>query len=255
MAEDATTLLLQERIAGRAPTGTVGLRAFDEGVVVTMGGQLALNSKGVPVNYFLQVAGVKGRVGRDGTPIPGVPIVFAFPEDVFEKYDLPLIVVRRDDIAPSMGRWHPGLLQYRAPALTASPIVTPSNPGNPDAGNLIGFDSVEELQQAVPYDITYTISVYARNRGSGTNQANGILNAILREYQPYCAVFVSDSLGDGRTYEAFQEAISHLDEVPEVVDRVIGFAVTLRVEAELDLNDPETHATVTQLATITTSRI
>lgn len=253
MAEDATTSQLRERSEGRAPTGTVGLRAFDEGVVVTMGAQLAYNSKGVPVNYFLPVAGVKGRVGRDGTPIPGVPIVFAFPEDVFEKYDFPLIVVRRDDISPAMNRWHPGTLQYRAPAMSASSVVTDSNPGNPDAPDLIGFDSVEELQQAVPYDITYTISIYARNRGSGTNQANGVLNAILRQYQPYSSITVTDSLGDWRTYSAFQEAISHLDEVPEVVDRVIGFAVTLRIEAELDLNDPETKPTVTQLALITTS--
>jgi hypothetical protein len=187
--------------------------------------------------------------------MPGVPIVFAFPEDVFEKYDFPLIVVRRDDIAPAMSRWHPGALQYRAIGINAHQVVTSSNPGNPDAPDLIGFDSVEELQQAVPYDITYTISVYARNRGNGTNQANSVLNTILRTYQPYCAVGVTDSLGDGRTYEAFQESISHLDEVPEVVDRVIGFAVTLRIEAELDLNDPETKLTVTQLAQINTSQL
>ncbi len=250
MEEDANTLLLRDRLEGRAPTGTVGLRDFDEGVVITMGAELAISSKGQPVNYFLQVPGVKGRIARDGTPIPGVPIVFAFPEDVFEKYDFPLIVVRRDDIAPAMSRWHPGTLQYRAPARNAHQVVTSSNPGNPDADDLTGFDSVEELQQAVPYDITYTISIFARNRGSGTNQANGILNAILRRYQPYSCVFVKDSLGDGRTYEAFQESISHLDEVPEVVDRVIGFAVTLRVEAELDLSDPEIKRTVTQLAQI-----
>ena len=150
-------------------------------------------------------------------------------------------------------RWHPGLLQYRIASSFGRPTVTNSNPGNPDAPDLTGFDAVEELQQAAPYDINYTISILARNRGGGTNQANGILRAILRVYQPYCRIQVFDSLGDGRTYEAFQESISMLDEVPEVVDRVIGFAVTLRVEAELDLNDPETKRTVTQLATINTS--
>ena len=64
-----------------------------------------------------------------------------------------------------------------------------------------------------------------------------------------------DSIGDVRTYEAFQESISPLDEVSEVVDRVIGFAVTLRVEGELDLLDPETKNTVTALPTITTQQI
>lgn len=223
--------------------------------MTTMGAQLSYNSAGVATNYFLQVAGVQGRKGRDGVDVPGVPIVFAFPEDVFEKYDFPLIVVRRDDIAPATNRWHPGALQYRAPTKTANQVAVNSNPGNPDAPDLTGYDYVEELQQAVPYDITYTISVFARNRGGGTNQANAVLNAILRVYQPYCLVRIIDSLGDARTYEAFQESISHLDDVPEVTDRVIGFAVTLRVEAELDLNDPDTKKTVTSLPTINTSTL
>jgi hypothetical protein len=37
-----------------------------------------------------------------------------------------------------------------------------------------------------------------------------------------------------------------IDDVPEVADRVIAFAVTLRVEAELDLNDPITQKAVAQ---------
>jgi hypothetical protein len=251
--EDAATLALRDRLEGRSPTGTVCLRDFDQGVVTTMGAQLAYNDQGQARNYYLDVPGVRGRIGREG--IPGVPIVFAFPEDVFEKYDFPLIVCRRDDITPTMNRWHPGLVQYRAPAGTGSAAVVNSNPGNPGAEDLTGFNKVEELQQAAPYDISYTISIFGRNRGGGTNQANAILKTILRVYQPYSLVHVIDSIGDGRTYEAFQESISHLDEVPEVVDRVIGFAVTLRVEAELDLLDPETKNTVTALPTITTQQI
>ena len=251
--EDAATLALRERLNGRAPTGTVSLRDFDQGVVTTMGATLFYNARGEPRNYYLDIPGVRGRIGREG--IPGVPIVFAFPEDVFEKYDFPLIVCRRDDITPAMNRWHPGSLQYRAPAAIGSQAVVNSNPGNPDAVDLIGFTHMEQLQQAAPYDITYTISIFAHNRSGGTNQANAILKKILRVYQPYARVHLVDSIGDGRTYEAFQESISHLDDVPEVVDRVIGFAVTLRVEGELDLLDPETKATVTALPTITTQQI
>jgi hypothetical protein len=62
----------------------------------------------------------------------------------------------------------------------------------------------------------------------------------MRTYQPYCEVRIRDSIGDVRGYESFCEGPSHLDEVSEVVERVIGFALTLRVEAELDLNDADT---------------
>ncbi len=70
------------------------------------------------------------------------------------------------------------------------------------------------------------------------------MDYVLRIYQPYSRVLVTDSVGDCRDYAAFMESISHLDEVPEVTDRVLGFAVTLRVEAELDLNDPRVHKAV-----------
>jgi len=231
----------------------VSLRDFDKGVVTTMGATLFYNERGEPRNYYLDVPGVRGRVSREG--IPGVPIVFAFPEDIWEKYDFPLIVCRRDDITPTMNRWHPGSLQYRAPSATGNQTVVNTSPGRPESANVFGFSRMEQLQQAVPYDISYTISIFAHNRGGGTNQANAILNAILRVYPPYCLVHLVDSVGDGRTYEAFQESISHLDDVPEVADRVVGFAVTLRVEGELDLLDPETMATVTALPTITTQQI
>jgi len=141
MAEDAAILALRERQAGRAPTGTVGLRSFDEGVVLTMGSELTASGK----NYFLDIPGVRGRIGRDG--IPGVPIVFAFPKDVFEKYDFPLIVCRRDDITPAMTRWHPGTLQYRAPAPIGNSVIVNSNPGNPDAPDLLGFNQMQAQRQ------------------------------------------------------------------------------------------------------------
>lgn len=255
MADDAATQALRDRIEGRARTGTVDLRSFDQGVVTTLGATLetvTFPNGQQASNYFLNIPLVRGRVGRPG--LPGVPIIFAFPEDVLEKFDYPLISIRRDDIAPTMNRWHPGTLQYRAPAVTAQETTVDSNPGNPDAPALVNWDKVEQLQQAAPYDITYTISILARNRGGmgQTNQANAILKAVLRVFQPYSYLYLNDSIGDGRTYDCFQESISHLDEVPEVADRVIGFAVTIRIEGELDLLDPEEHNTVTSLPTITT---
>lgn len=230
---------IPERTEGTAPTGSVGIRNFDEGVVETLRPEI------IHDNYYLTA------VPNMAAPVPGspgIPIIFSFPEDLYERYKLPIVVVRRDDVSPALSRWHPGMTTYRTPAANATPIEVTLP--NTEQTVLRGYSRYEVQQQAAPFDITYTISLLARHRGFGKgspgtvgagsprNQVNQLLDYVLRIYQPYTQVFVRDSLGDARSYEAFMEAISHLDEVAEVTDRVIGFALTLRVEAELDLRDP-----------------
>ncbi len=186
---------------------------------------------------------IKGIEGLSLAPgATGLHVTFFFPEDTQEKFRIPGIVLTRDDISPSMNRWHPGSMQYRAPAKGAHPVTV---------GGRQGFDKMEELQQAIPFDITYSLMVYARTR----NQGNILLDYILRIYPPYCNVKVQDSEGDYRLYSAFMESLGMIDDVPDVGDRVIAFAVTLRVEAELDLNDPVTQNTVTQRRKPTTRGI
>lgn len=228
----------RDRVLGTAPTGSVGLRNFDEGVVETLLPEL------ISDNYYLtKVPSVHPPPGS-----PGIPIVFSHPEDLFERYKLPVVVIRRDDLSPALGRWHPGTVTYKAPSVYAEPIeVTLSNT---EQTVLRGYSRYEVQQQAVPFDITYTITILARHRGYGKgspgvtgagsprNQVNQLLDYVMRIYQPYGQVIVRDSLGDARSYSAFMESTSHLDEVAEVTERVIGFALTLRVEAELDLRDP-----------------
>lgn len=242
---------VRERTEGRARTGFVNLRSFDEGVVETLGARIDPETD----NYFLRleeaetvgfdpaVSSPFNRGPVDPRPgLPAIPVTFAFPEEVFEKYSIPLVLVRRDDIAPALQRWHPGALQYRTPGRGALQVQN-----NETAPPLVGFDRVEQVDQAAPFDLSYTINIVARNRGAPgvRNQANRVLDHVLRIYQPYCRVLVKDSIGDARSYEAFMEGISHLDEVAEVTDRVIGFAVTLRIEGELDINDPVIRKTVT----------
>ncbi len=116
----------------------------------------------------------------------------------------------------------------------------------------MGFDRMEQLGQATPYDIQYTISVLARHRGAPTqrNQVNALLQSVLRTYPPYGKVDVIDSIGDRRGYEAFNEGIANLDNINEVTERQLGYAITLRVEAELDLKDPITVQTVKRPLTL-----
>ena len=227
-----------QRTAGQRPTGSVGLRNFDQGVLDTLGAVV------IEQNYWIPTSAVVPVVPTPGQP--GIPVVFAFPEDLFERYKQPVITVRRDDISPALQRWHPGLQQYRAPAQTATAFeVSRGDPLNPIV--VRGYDKYESREQAVPFDITYTISVLARHRGYGPSgdtpsgtaspktQANALFDYVIRIFAPYTSILLRDSLGDCRSYSAFMEGTAHLDELAQVTERVIGFALTLRVEAELDL--------------------
>lgn len=252
----------ESRAYGEAPSGTIGLRNFDEGLVTTLGAVIheADSGKGPETNYFIET----GLLPVEPPPgLPGVPVTFAFPEDIWERYRQPVIVVRRDDISPAMNRWHPGMKEWRTPAQTANPKQVVLNPGTFGEETLLAWDAYEEKEMAVPFDISYTISILARHRGKGRlppkdkpigftgaqgsprNQVNKIFDFVMRKFPPYCQVLVRDSLDDIRAYSAFMEAVSHLDEVPEVTERVLGFALTLRVEAELDLVDPIVRKAVT----------
>jgi hypothetical protein len=231
--ESADVLALRQRIAGAARTGSVSLYSFDEGMVVTLGGEI------IDSNYFLQVAGIDAPPG-----LPGIPITFANPEDVMEKYRQPVVVVRRDDISPAQWRLHPGMLQYRAPTEGAVPA---------ELFGKKGFERYDEMQQAEPYDFAYTLSILARVRGVAggqRNQANKILDHVMRRFPPYGKVFVTDSIGDVRTYEAYQDGVAILDQVADIADRTIGYAVSVRVEGELDLKDAATQRVVTQAPVI-----
>lgn len=239
--EQLATISRQER--GLERNGSISLIDYDRGVVETLGAFIEKD------NYWLTIPGLDAPPG-----LPGVPVAFSFPEDVFKSYKLPMLLVRRDDIAPAMERWHPGMVVYRTPKRGDRPVS--ASIGNPPANEVkTGPNEVEQQEQAIPYDITYTLSCISHYRGGvGVRQAvQTLFSWVLAVYQPYCMVVVKDSLGSTRTYSAFQEGTSVLDEIAEVSDRVLGFGVTLRVEAELDLNDPYVVKTVSKPLTLNLS--
>lgn len=226
------------RAAGLMPNGEVHLRDFDQGVVETLGGQV------VDSNYYLlSVPGVTAPPG-----LPGVPINFSFPEDTDDAYVFPQIVVTRDDISPATSRIHPGAKQYRAPAPGALPVQVTWG-----SRTAHGFNRMQEQVAAIPYDISYTLSVLGYRRGAPARQnGNSLLEYALSRYQPYSAVEVYDSVGERRVYFATVDAASSLDEAVVVGERVIGWTIPITVEAELDLNTPLIYATVQSMkATLT----
>lgn len=65
-------------------------------------------------------------------------------------------------------------------------------------------------------------------------------NYAVRKYQPYTTLYLKDSIGDVRSYDAFNESPNPQDSKTDVANRSINFNISLRVEAEIDLNDPYT---------------
>jgi hypothetical protein len=118
----------------------------------------------------------------------------------------------------------------------------------------VGYTKYENAQQTCPFDILYTIQIMTRQR-EFMSAANRMLLYVMKIYPPYCRVLVQDSIEDLRSYEAFSEQIAPLDEVGEVGSRMIGFSLSLRVEGELDINDPTTSSSVAQNLLIRTNQI
>lgn len=196
-------------------TGSVFLKDFDRGIVETLGATVTGN------DYFLDIVGVGN-----------VRVIWANPEQVFQDFVMPAIVIRRDDISPALGRLMLGALQY---SQGVSQAIT--------VGGVGGFTHKETKPQAYPFDISYTVQSFARLQ----NQAVRMLSYVLRVYPPYCRVRVVDSVGDERTYQGYMESIADLDEVTDAVEKMSAFSVSLRVEAELDLIDPVVETLVTQV--------
>jgi len=223
------------RVRGQDQVGTVGLRDFDQGLVETMGAFIE------DQRYWLNIDGVDPPPGR-----PGVLVTFSFPESEFKSYVVPLVLIRRDDISPAMERWHPGTRTYQTPPRDALPVKLPED--DTIFSGMEGHDRREIGHQAMPFDISYTISCIAHYRGAigQRGQVQAVFHHVLKIYGPYAAVTLYDSLGDPRQYHTFTEGTSVLDEHSEIADRIIGLAISMRVEAELDLYEPVTVRTVTQ---------
>lgn len=204
-------------------TGIVGLRDFDRGVIRTMDGTGFVDDDtpcfSVAVPY------------PDGS-VRNVPVYFAQPETIFRKKHFPFITVNRDNISLAMHRWmNVGQLEYRAGVSGTQMMIN----------GVSGFSNYQAKQQAWPYDFTYTISAFDRYE----NGVQPILLYLLKHFPPLGKLFVIDSLGLPRTYEAYLEGdIANLQELTDPVNRSRGYALTIRVEGELDLADPYTTSSV-----------
>ena len=211
-------------------TGGVFLDDFDRGVIVTMGGEIMGDGEDT---YYA----IKNVPGVEAPPdFEGVPIYFSLSDEVLQERILPSWIVRRDSITPAMSRWHQGMIPYRIPAPGAK-LVEVINPRTGEV-SATGYTEYEQKVQEVPFDFLYNIQIRTRYRNNLGVAALKMLRFTLRTYQPYTQVLVIDSEGKRRSYDAFMETPSAQDTMTTVADREIKFNITLRVEGELDLNDP-----------------
>lgn len=225
-----------DRYYGREDNGRVFLRHFDEGVVLTMRAVLVRTqlTAGFGSNYFLQnIPNVRGP-----QDYPGIPVTFSHPENIAEELRIPIVVVRRGSVRPDMQRYHPGAHAYSFLA-EGSQNVTINGQTGP----------LRRTQRGTPkpFKIDYTIRILARTRGgayeaSPRNQAEAVLWHLMSIFQPFCAVYVKDTVGDIRSYSAEAEYDTE-DEILDVTGRTIGFTISLTVDAWLDLNSEEEQPT------------
>lgn len=233
------------RYVNTSRTGDVWLEDFDVGLVETLGGVV------VGKDYYINVAGVPPTpwtTDRDaeaitfaqvGDRMPGIMVTFASPDDRIVPFVYPVIVVRRESIDPAPQRWPANYLKYRAPADGASQVQVQFYNQDGSQTTLSGYDKYEEQRGGHPYDITYMISVLADGERAET-YAQMMLKHVLRVYPPRNGrgVRVKDSIGDTRLYEVFSEGPATLREALDLVDHQAGYSINVRVEGELDLNDP-----------------
>jgi hypothetical protein len=195
-------------------TGFVFLRNFDEGIFATLGASPDTSNLLDPC-YAVSITFPDG--------VKKVPVYFSQPEPIFKKMVFPFITINRDDVALAMHRWMGvGQLEYRAGVSGTQTVIN----------GVSGFASYESKPQAFPHDITYTISMWDRYEAP----VQVILQNVLKALYPVGRLLVYDSLKLQRSYEYYWEgSIANLQEIIDPVTRARGYALTIRVEGELDL--------------------
>ena len=214
--------------------GTLDLRDWDTGAMITLGGEI--------VSYVvdgetrqLYAADVNGL--DSGVPLLDnkVPLFFATPEDVYQEYVLPNFTFRRSDMTPAFDRqpWYQWVA--RAPAPGANKITLEDGTE--------GYDSYVNQFRATPFDITYECIIAARRE----QESQLMLMYALKHFLPPSFIFkVFDSLGDLRHYDALGVIASNTSELIDMADRTIGWTIAFTVRAEIDLHADREYPAMTE---------
>lgn len=216
---------MTQRVHGHR-TGHIDKIDFDLGLALSLGAVLDEEKQ----QYYLPLVDECGKgifIQPEGSEAPEeitrALVVFKQSEPTHTEWDLPSILLVRDDVTFASNReWSP-TESYRLPAPGAKPIVV---------GDTIGYDCYETKPREWPYDFTYTIECWSRYRVV----ANVLIQMVMRTFPPYASVTVTDGLENKRVYHAFQEGTADLTEINSLVDRTVGLSLSVRIEGELTLD-------------------
>lgn len=200
---------------------------------------------GVKVPLFDEDHTIKEEVGKS---MPGIPVIFVNPDDAIQHYNMPCFRITREDVSPALERWMSLHLKSRKPAPGATPVTV-----NYGGRTLTGWSKYEEQDGSWPFDISYTITCESSGLAART-ECLLMLRYLMKKMPPYGVVTARDSLGKDRKYNIFVEGPSELGMVTDIRDRGMIMALSVRIEAELDLSDPRVIAAVTS-PTVRTNRM
>jgi len=222
-------------------TGHVDLIDYDLAVLKHTGAIFddEQNEWYLPLDYYIEDP-AKGPVR-----IERALVVYKRPEPTQVQHEVPQIAIIRDDVDPDTSRLYSPTVQYRLPAEGSTPVLAPCGLSGEST---LGYDSYETKDKEQPYNITYTLESWSRYRVP----AQMLLQMMMKRFplRGTMVVRATEEAGrnvvNDRTYLFFQEGIADLTEINSMVERIPGFALTIRVEAELTLDkEPFTNSSFT----------
>lgn len=196
--------------------GDLGLLDWDKAIAKGFGAKwdVEKNQWYMPLGWEI--------IAPDGvhTPVDRALVVYKRSEPTNIDMALPEIVLVRDNFVPASNRLQSPTVQYRLPAPGATQV---------SAGGQLGWTAYETKDKAEPYDLFYTIECWARHRPI----AQQLLEIIMAKFPIRGKVVVTDSLNNKGTYGVYQLGSAELTQVSSMVDRVVGFSLSIKVEGEL----------------------
>jgi hypothetical protein len=207
------------------PNGHVDLIDFDLAILRQTGALLdeEQNEWYLPINFHITDP-AKGPLA-----LTRALVVYKRPEPTQVQHEVPQIAIICDDIDFDSNRLYSPTVQYRVPAAGSTPI---------SINGMLGYDQYETKDKEQPYNITYSIEVWCRYKVP----AMVMLQMMMKRFPPRGTITVSATEEAGRnvecdrTYLFFQEGVADLTELNSMVERIPGYSLTIRVEAELTLD-------------------
>lgn len=195
---------------------------YDQAVVEAIG---ALDE--IKNQYFMSLLNAQGRgiyIRPEGSDAPKeitrALVVFKQSEPTHTEFDVPAVLVTRDDVSPARDRLVSLTEAYRVPCEDAKVVWV---------NGVQGWSGFETKGQEEPYDLTYTFECWSRYR----TVAQMLLQKVMAKFPLNGSLKVYDHLGVERVYHTFTEGTADLTQVNSLVDRLVGFSLTVRVMAEL----------------------